>query len=146
MITRTATARYEGVGKEGRGALTTQSGVLDGQRYGFGSRFEDGPGTNPEELLAAAHAGCFTMALSFALAKEGATDATLETVGRVKLDKEGDGFTVTRSDLQLTATVPGMDEARVRALAEEAKANCPLSKALNVEITLEVAIHEPATA
>lgn len=146
MTTRTATARYDGVGKEGRGALSTQSGVLDGQRYGFGSRFEDGPGTNPEELLAAAHAGCFTMALSFALAKEGATDAKLETVGRVTLDRDGEGFAVTRSALQLTAAVPGMDEARVRALAEEAKANCPLSKALAVEMTLEVKVNEVAAA
>ena len=146
MTTRTATARYDGVGKEGRGALSTQSGVLDGQRYGFGSRFEDGPGTNPEELLAAAHAGCFTMALAFALAGEGATGATLETVGRVTLDKDGEGFRVTRSDLHLTAAVPGLDDARVRQLAEEAKANCPLSKALNVEMTLAIDVREPAAA
>lgn len=137
MITRTASARYEGFGKDGKGQVSTQSGVLDGQPYGFGSRFEDGAGTNPEELIAAAHAACFTMALSFALAKEGLTDGTLETQARVKLDKEGDGFKVSRSDLSLTATVPGIDEPRFRQLAEGAKANCPISKLLNAEIGFE---------
>ncbi len=138
MITRTATARYEGTGKEGRGWISTQSGVLSEQRYGFGTRFEDEPGTNPEELIAAAHAGCFTMALSFALAREGITDGTLETKARVKLDKEGDGFRISRSDLDLVAQVPGLDEARLRALAEEAKANCPVSKLLHAEMDLSI--------
>ena len=137
MITRTASARYEGFGKEGRASVSTQSGVLDGQAYGFGSRFEDGKGTNPEELIAAAHAACFTMALSFALAKEGLSDGTLNTVAKVKLDKEGDGFKVSRSDLALTARVPGIDEARFRELAEGAKAGCPISKLLNAEIGFE---------
>src|SRR5947208_7084687 len=105
MITRTATARYDGTGKTGKGTLTSQSGVLSDTRYGFNSRFEDGPGTNPEELIAAAHAGCFTMALSFALAAQGITDAQLETEARVKLDQEGAGFKVSRSDLRLKATV-----------------------------------------
>ena len=109
MITRTATARYEGMGKEGKGRVSTQSGVLSDQGYGFGTRFENEPGTNPEELIAAAHAACFTMALSFALAKEGITGGTLETTAKVKLDKEGEGFRVTRSDLSLTASVPGID-------------------------------------
>lgn len=137
-ITRSATARYDGTGKDGRGTLTTQSGVLQDQRYGFHSRFEDGPGTNPEELIAAAHAGCFTMALSFALAKEGITDARLETTARVKLDQEGEGFIVSRSDLQLTADVPGLDEDRLRALAEDAKKNCPISKLLRADMDLTV--------
>ena len=100
-ITRWATARYDGTGKDGKGELTTQSGVLEDQRYGFQSRFEDGPGTNPEELIAAAHAGCFTMALSFALAKEGISDARLETTARTTIEQQGDGFTITRSDLDL---------------------------------------------
>ena len=139
-ITRSATARYEGTGKDGKGELTTQSGVLDGQRYGFHTRFEDAPGTNPEELIAAAHAGCFTMALSFALAKEGITDARLETEARVKLEQQGDGFTVTRSDLELHADVPGLDDARVRELAEDAKKNCPISKLLKAEMDLTVTI------
>lgn len=134
MITRTATARYEGFGKDGRGQVSTQSGVLDAQAYGFGSRFEEGAGTNPEELIAAAHAACFTMALSFALAKEGLTDGSLETIAKVKLDKEGEGFRVSRSDLSLTASVAGIDEARFAEIAQGAKANCPISKLLNAEI------------
>ena len=138
MITRTATARYEGMGKDGQGWVSTQSGVLADQRYGFHTRFENEPGTNPEELIAAAHAGCFTMALSFALAKEGISEGKLETTARVKLDKEGEGFRVTRSDLELSADVPGIDEDKLRALAEGAKANCPISKLLNAEMSLDV--------
>jgi osmotically inducible protein OsmC len=145
-ITRSATARYEGTGKEGKGTLTTQSGVLKDQRYGFHSRFEDGPGTNPEELIAAAHAGCFTMALSFALAKEGVTDARLETTAKVTLVPEGEGFTVTRSDLQLTADVGGIDESRLRDLAEDAKRNCPISKLLNADMELTVNVGAAAEA
>lgn len=140
MITRTASARYEGMGKAGRGWISTQSRVLDEQRYGFGTRFENEPGTNPEELIAAAHAACFTMALSFALAGDGIEEGRLETTARVKLDKEGDGFRVSRSDLSLQAHVPGIDERRLRELADGAKANCPISKLLNAEMNLEVAL------
>ena len=143
MITRTASARYQGMGKEGQGWVSTQSGVLQDQKYGFHTRFEDGPGTNPEELIAAAHASCFTMALSFALAKEGITDGTLETEARVKLDKDGDGFKVSRSDLTLSANV-ALDEARLRELAEDAKKNCPISKLLNAKMSLEVKAQQPA--
>jgi osmotically inducible protein OsmC len=138
MITRTASARYEGLGKDGQGFVSTQSGVLSEQRYGFTTRFEDGPGTNPEELVAAAHASCFTMALAFALAKEGLSGGTLETEARVKLDKEGDGFRVSRSDLILRAQVEGIDEARFREVAEGAKAGCPISKLLTAEISLDI--------
>ena len=145
-ITRWATARYDGTGKEGKGALTTQSGVLTDQRYGFHTRFENEPGTNPEELIAAAHAGCFTMALSFALAKEGITDARLETTARVKLEQEGEGFTVTRSDLELSADVPGLDEAKLRDLAEGAKKNCPVSKLLKADMELTVTVGASAEA
>lgn len=140
MITRTATARYEGMGKTGKGWVSTQSGVLEESRYGFNTRFEGEPGTNPEELIAAAHAGCFTMALSFGLAKAGVNEGRLETEARVKLESEGEGFAITRSDLRLRASVPGMEEAELRRLAEEAKANCPVSKALKVEMTLEVEV------
>ena len=143
MITRTASARYQGMGKDGQGWVSTQSGVLTDQKYGFHTRFEDGPGTNPEELIAAAHASCFTMALSFALAKEGITDGTLETQARVKLDKDGDGFKVSRSDLTLSANVV-LDDARLRELAEDAKKNCPISKLLNAEMSLEVRAQQPA--
>ena len=137
MITRTASARYDGLGKEGKGQVSTESGVLDGQSYGFGSRFESDKGTNPEELIAAAHAACFTMALSFALAREGLSDGTLETEAKVKLEKDGDGFTVTRSDLVLKARVSGVDRARFGEIAEGAKANCPISKLLDAEIGFE---------
>ena len=143
MITRTASARYQGMGKDGQGWVSTQSGVLTDQKYGFNTRFEDGPGTNPEELIAAAHASCFTMALSFALAREGITDGTLETEARVKLDKDGDGFKVSRSDLTLSADV-ALDDARLRELAEDAKKNCPISKLLNAEMSLEVKARQPA--
>lgn len=138
MTTRTATARYQGLGKDGQGWISTQSGVLDRQRYGFASRFGDEPGTNPEELIAAAHAGCFTMALSFALAREGVTEGTLETRASVTIEQDGDGFTITRSDLDLDASVPGIDEARLRRLAEDAKANCPVSRLLDAEMQLTV--------
>lgn len=146
MITRTATARYEGLGKTGRGWVSTQSGVLQDQRYGFNTRFENEPGTNPEELIAAAHAGCFTMALSFELAKAGVEDGTLETEARVKLEQDGSGFKVSRSDLKLRASVPGIDEARLREMAEGAKQNCPISKLLNAEMNLEVEIANTAGA
>lgn len=138
MTTRSARAKYEGLGKTGQGWVSTQSGVLQEQRYGFGTRFENEPGTNPEELIAAAHASCFTMALSFALAGAGLNDGTLETEAKVQLDKDGDGFTVTRSDLSLTASIPGLDEAKLREFAEEAKVNCPISKLLKAEMNLDV--------
>ena len=144
MITRTATARYEGMGKDGRGWVSTQSGVLKDQGYGFTTRFEDEPGTNPEELIAAAHAGCFTMALSFALAKEGVSEGRLETTARVTLEKDGEGFRVSRSDLDLSADVPGIDEERLRQLAEGAKAGCPISKLLNAEMSLDVRFNAQA--
>ena len=136
MFTRTASARYEGFGKDGRGFVSSGSGVLADQPYSFGTRFGEEPGTNPEELVAAAHASCFTMALSFALAKEGFTDGTLSTTAKVKIEKDGDGFRVSRSDLTLEANVPGIDEERFGAAARDAEANCPISKLLNAEITL----------
>lgn len=137
MTTNTASAKYEGLGKDGKGHISTQSGALDNQPYGFQTRFEDAKGTNPEELVAAAHASCFTMALSFALAKAGHLEGSLETTAKVTLDKEGDGFTVTRSDLTLIGNVDGIDEEKFAELAKEAKANCPISKLLNCDITLE---------
>ncbi|ONF96902.1 OsmC family protein [Sphingomonas jeddahensis] len=136
MPTRSGTARYEGLGKNGKGWTSTQSGVLNEQHYGFGTRFENEPGTNPEELIAAAHASCFTMALSFALAGAGYSDGTLETSAKVTIDKDGDGFTITKSALDLQATVPGISAEEFERIAREAKANCPVSKVLNAEITL----------
>lgn len=143
MITRTASARYEGFGKDGEGFVSTASGVLDDEPYDFGSRFETEDGTNPEELIAAAHASCFTMALSFALARAGFTDGTLETEAKVTLEKDGDGFKVSRSDLVLKASVPDIEEDRFREIADGAKANCPVSKLLNAEISLEARLEAP---
>ena len=137
MTTRTASAHYDGMGKEGEGHITTQSGALKDLGYGFGTRFGDEPGTNPEELIAAAHAGCFTMALSFALERAGYKDGTLETKAAVKLEQKDGGFTITRSDLVLEASVPGIDQEEFARIAAEAKATCPVSKLLNAEITLE---------
>jgi osmotically inducible protein OsmC len=139
MTVNTATARYEGLGKDGRGHVRTGSGVLDAP-YGFASRFEGAPGINPEEMIAAAHASCFTMATSFALARAGHSEGTLETACKVTLEKDGDGFKVTRSDLSLTARLPGVDRDAFERLAAEAKAGCPISKLLNCEITLETAL------
>lgn len=136
MTTRTATARYDGFGKDGKGKLSTQSGVLSDSNYGFNTRFEDGPGTNPEELIAAAHAGCFTMALSFALARAGYTGDSLETKAAVTLEKDGDGFKISKSALELVGTVPGIEPGEFQRIAEEAKAGCPVSKLFNAEITL----------
>ena len=136
MTTRSGSARYDGFGKDGQGQVSTQSGVLTNQRYGFGSRFEDGPGTNPEELIAAAHASCFTMALSFALARAGFSEGTLETSAAVTLDKDDVGFVITRSDLTLRAEVPGITEDQFAELALGAKATCPVSRLLNAEVTL----------
>ena len=136
MTTRSGSATYDGFGKDGKGHVSTQSGVLNDSPYGFNTRFENEPGTNPEELIAAAHASCFTMALSFALAKAGYSAGHLATTAKVTLDKEGDGFAITRSDLTLTGTVEGIDPADFARIAMEAKANCPVSKVLNAQITL----------
>ncbi|MBY0300558.1 MULTISPECIES: OsmC family protein [Sphingomonas] len=136
MPTRSGSARYEGLGKDGKGWVSTQSGVLKDQPYGFNTRFEDGAGTNPEELIAAAHASCFTMALSFALAGAGYHDGTLETSAKVTVEKDGDGFTITSSKLDLTATVPGIDADEFEKIANEAKAGCPVSKLMTAEVTL----------
>nr|WP_295668750.1 OsmC family protein [Sphingomonas sp.] len=134
--TRTGSARYEGLGKDGKGHVSTQSGVLNDNPYGFNTRFENEPGTNPEELIAAAHASCFTMALSFALAKAGFSDGTLETSAKITLDQKDGGFTITRSDLDLKAKVPGIDPEKFAEIAADAKANCPVSKVLNAEVSL----------
>ncbi|MGQ3102278.1 MAG: OsmC family protein [Sphingopyxis solisilvae] len=137
MTVNRASARYEGFGKEGKGSITTKSGVLDKQPYGFGTRFEGVPGTNPEELIAAAHAACFTMALSFGLARAGYAGETLETSAAVTLDQVEGGFEISQSALTLTAKVPGIDADEFARIAKEAEMNCPVSKLLDCEITLE---------
>lgn len=136
MTDRHASAHWEGDGKTGKGKITTQSGVLSDNPYGFNTRFENEPGTNPEELIAAAHASCFTMALSFALAGAGYHDGTLETSAKVTVEKDGDGFTITSSKLDLTATVPGIAVDEFEKIANEAKAGCPVSKLMTAEVTL----------
>ena len=137
MTVNRASARYEGFGKEGKGSITTKSGVLEEQPYGFGTRFEGLPGTNPEELIAAAHAACFTMALSFGLARAGYSGDMLETSAAVTLEQQDGGFTITKSALVLTGNVPGISPDEFAALAAEAEKNCPVSQLLNCEITLE---------
>jgi osmotically inducible protein OsmC len=135
MTVNTATARYEGLGKTGKGHVTSRSGVIDAD-YGFTTRFEDAPGTNPEEMIAAAHASCFTMATSFALATAGHSDGSLETECKVTLMPDDGGFKVTKSELSITGKVAGLDQAEFERIAAEAKAGCPISKLLNCEITL----------
>lgn len=137
MTVNRASARYEGFGKEGKGSITTKSGVLDKQPYGFGTRFEGLPGTNPEELIAAAHAACFTMALSFGLARAGYTGETLETSAAVTFDQVEGGFEISQSALTLVAKVPGIAADEFAKIAKEAEMNCPVSKLLDCEITLE---------
>jgi len=130
---RTATAVWNGSGKEGKGQLTTQSTTLNNTQYSYKSRFEEGVGTNPEELIAAAHAGCFTMKLSFVLGAAGFTPESLETTSTVALE---DG-TITSSKLVLKAKVPGITPEKFKECADDAKVNCPISKLLNTEITLD---------
>lgn len=131
MIEKTASAHWEGPGKKGQGQISTETGALKSQPYGFASRFEDDRrGTNPEEILAAAHAACFTMAFSFACDKAGFATAAVDTQARVRLAKQGDGFVIDRIALTLKAAVPGIDEARFQQIALAAKSDCPLSKAL----------------
>ena len=137
MTTNSASARYEGLGKDGKGSITTRSGVLSDQPYGFGTRFEGKPGTNPEELIAAAHAACFTMATSFGLAKAGFSGGTLNTQCTVTLDQVDGGFSVTKSALVLKGAIPGISAEDFAKIAEEAEQNCPISKLLDCEITLE---------
>lgn len=133
---RQATAVWNGSGKEGNGHLTTQSTTLNQTQYSFNSRFAEGVGTNPEELMAAAHAGCFTMKLSFVLGAAGFTPESLETKCTITLE---DGV-ITSSHLQLTAKVPGISPEKFQECAAEAKANCPVSKAYNMAISLEAVL------
>ena len=131
MTEKSATVHWEGQGKKGQGKISTETGALTNYPYGFGSRFEDDRnGTNPEEILGAAHAACFTMAFSFACDKAGLATGEVDTKATVRLSKQGDGFVIDRIALTMQATVPGIDEAKFQEIAAAAKANCPLSKAL----------------
>ena len=134
---RTASAIWNGGFKDGKGSISTQSGVLKDAQYGFKTRFEDGPGTNPEELIGAAHAGCFSMALSVQLGEAGLTAERIETKAEVTFEKLDTGFTITAVHLILRAKVPGTDQAGFEAIANKAKVGCPVSKVLNAKITLD---------
>jgi osmotically inducible protein OsmC len=134
---RKARAAWRGTGRDGDGDLTTDSGVLSETAYSYRTRFENQKGTNPEELIAAAHAGCFTMALAFQLQRAGYTPSELLTEAAVSLDPDGEGFKITRSALTLTADVPGLDAETFDRLAEAAEKTCPVSRVLNAEITLQ---------
>ncbi|HTJ65345.1 MAG TPA: OsmC family protein [Alphaproteobacteria bacterium] len=137
---RKAQAVWHGTGRDGTGDLTTQSSALSHTPYSFKTRFESELGTNPEELIAAAHAGCFTMALAFQLQAAGFTPEELSTEAAVSLDQDGTGFKISKSALTLTAKVPGLDEAKFRELAGNAEKGCPVSKVLNAEITLNATL------
>ena len=138
-MSRHATAKWQGSGKEGKGDLTTQSTVLDKVPYTYKDRFEEGPGTNPEELIAAAHAGCFSMKLSFVLGEAGFMPDEIET----KCDITLAAGAITKSHLTVTAKVPGIDKQKFDECAENAKANCPISKSLNtnISITMEATLN-----
>lgn len=139
MPTRTASAEWTGDLRSGKGSVSLGSGAFSGQ-FSFGSRFESGTGTNPEELIGAAHAGCFSMALSHALASDGHPPERVHTDAKVVLEKVADGFAITRIDLVTRASVPGLDESEFKTYAEKAKAGCPVSKALaGTTITLDAA-------
>lgn len=137
---RTASAEWNGTLKEGKGRISTASGVLADSQYSFSTRFEDGIGTNPEELLAASHAGCFSMALSAQLTNAGLTPESIRTTAAVSLEKTDAGFTVTKSHLTVTARVPGASAEAFETAAANAKAGCPISRVLNAEITMEATL------
>lgn len=136
-ITRKASVVWEGGLKNGKGNISTESGALANYPYGFSSRFEGVKGSNPEELIAAAHASCFTMALSLMLGEAGLTATRMDTYAEVTLEKVDAGFAITSSKLTLKAKIPGADQATFEKLAAQAKAGCPISKVLNTQITLD---------
>jgi len=147
MIEKTASVHWEGPGKKGQGQISTETGALKRYPYGFASRFEDDRrGTNPEEILGAAHAACFTMAFSFACDKAGFATTSVDTEATVRLTSQGDGFVIDRIALTLKAVVPGIDEARFQDIALAAKHDCPLSKALAsvAEISLQATLAKGA--
>lgn len=148
MTEKTASVHWEGQGKKGQGQISTQTGALKHYAYGFASRFEDDRrGTNPEEILGAAHAACFTMAFSFACDKAGLSTTLVDTQASVRLTPQGDGLVIDRIALTLRAIVPGVDEAQFQEIALAAKRDCPLSKALAgmAEISLQATLDKGTT-
>jgi osmotically inducible protein OsmC len=144
MLKRKGSAEWRGGLREGKGTVSTESGVLKEAQYSFGTRFENGIGTNPEELIAAAHAGCFSMALSAELGKANLTPESVRTTATVTLDKTDAGFTITAVHLDVTARVPGQVAEAFNAAAHAAKAGCPVSRLLKAEITLETRLEDSA--
>lgn len=136
-MNRTGSAHWSGGLKDGKGTVSTQSGVLKQTQYSFSTRFEDGIGTNPEELIAAAHAGCFSMALSAQLGSAGMTAESIDTTATVTLEKVGDGFGITKVHLDVKARIPGADKAKFEEATQNAKKGCPVSKVLNADITMD---------
>lgn len=134
---RKASAVWRGGLKDGKGLISTESGVLKDSQYSFGTRFENGTGTNPEELIAAAHAGCFSMAFSAELGKAGLTPESISTTATVTLDKTDGGWSVTESHLDVTAKIPGADIAKALEIANAAKAGCPISRLLRANVTMD---------
>ncbi len=139
-IVRHASVTWSGGARDGKGAISTESGALHSYPYGFASRFEGQPGSNPEELIAAAHAGCFTMALAVALARAGHSSVHLETGAAVTLKQVGAGYDITASHLTLKARIPGIDQKAFQEIAGGAKAGCPVSKLLKAEVTLDASL------
>jgi osmotically inducible protein OsmC len=137
MITKAGSAKWTGSLKDGKGTVSTESTALKDQPYGFNTRFEDKSGTNPEELIGAAHASCFSMALSMILGQSDLTPDEISTTAKISMDKDGDGFAVKSSHLTVAAKVPGASEEDFMKAAEAAKAGCPISKLLNCEITMQ---------
>lgn len=137
---RNASAQWKGGLKDGKGTISTDSGVLADTQYSFSTRFEDGKGTNPEELIAAAHAGCFSMALSGQLGQAGLTAESIRTTASVKLEKTDAGFAITSVHLEVKARVPGADQQAFATAADNAKAGCPVSKVLTAEITMNASL------
>jgi osmotically inducible protein OsmC len=137
MMKRTATAMWNGDLKSGKGSISTDSGVLSNTQYSFSTRFENGAGTNPEELSAAAHAGCFSMALSLQLAEQGLVAQSITTKATVTIEKTDAGFTITSSHLELTARIPGASQQAFEKATDNAKDGCPVSKVLDTKITLD---------
>ena len=137
---KSGSAVWMGDLKTGQGTISTQTGVLHDAPYGFKARFEDGPGTNPEELIGAAHAACFSMALSMILSEENLTAERISTKADVSLEKLDEGFAITSVHLTMSARIPGADEATFKSIADKAKAGCPVSKLLNAKITLDATL------
>ena len=137
---KTASAHWQGDLKQGKGTISTQSGALKENPYGFNTRFEDAPGTNPEELIGAAHAGCFSMAFSLLLGEENFTPDSIDTKATVTLEKQSDGFAITAVHLEMRARIPGIDQGKFEEISNKAKNGCPVSKLLNADITLDATL------